>query len=48
MAIVQRPGLRANPFFEAANRGKRSVGMDLGQPEGREQLHDCSRPPTSS
>jgi crotonobetainyl-CoA:carnitine CoA-transferase CaiB-like acyl-CoA transferase len=39
MAIVQRPGLRANPFFEAANRGKRSVGLDLGQPEGREQLH---------
>jgi len=39
MRAVQRPGLRTNPFFEAANRGKRSVGMDLTRPEGRQQLY---------
>jgi formyl-CoA transferase len=39
MRVIQRPGLRANPFFEAANRGKRSVGLDLTQAEGREQLY---------
>ncbi len=39
MRVVQRPGLRSNPFFEAANRGKRSLGLDLTQPEGREHLY---------
>jgi crotonobetainyl-CoA:carnitine CoA-transferase CaiB-like acyl-CoA transferase len=39
MRVIQRPGLRSNPFFEAANRGKRSIGLDLTQAEGREQLH---------
>jgi len=39
MRVIQRPGLKANPFFEAANRGKRSVGLDLTQAEGREQLY---------
>ena len=39
MRAIQTPGLRANPFFEAANRGKRSVGLDLTQAEGREQLY---------
>ena len=39
MRVVQRPGLRSNPFFEAANRGKRSIGLDLTQAEGREQLY---------
>jgi crotonobetainyl-CoA:carnitine CoA-transferase CaiB-like acyl-CoA transferase len=39
MRVIQRPGLAANPFFEAANRGKRSVGLDLTQAEGREQLY---------
>jgi crotonobetainyl-CoA:carnitine CoA-transferase CaiB-like acyl-CoA transferase len=39
MAIIQRPGLRSNPFFEAANRGKRSIALDLTQDDGREQLH---------
>jgi formyl-CoA transferase len=39
MAVIQRPGLRANPFFEAANRGKRSIALDLAQAEGREHLH---------
>lgn len=27
-----------NPFFEAGNRGKRSIGIDLNQAEGRAQL----------
>jgi formyl-CoA transferase len=39
MRVVQRPGLRANPFFEAANRGKRDIGLDLRLEEGREQLY---------
>jgi crotonobetainyl-CoA:carnitine CoA-transferase CaiB-like acyl-CoA transferase len=39
MRVIQRPGLRSNPFFEAANRGKRSVALDLTQAEGREQLY---------
>jgi formyl-CoA transferase len=39
MRVIQRPGLRSNPFFEAANRGKRSIGLDLTQAEGREQLY---------
>jgi formyl-CoA transferase len=39
MRVIQRPGLRSNPFFEAANRGKRSIGLDLSQPEGREHLY---------
>lgn len=38
MRVIQRPGLRANPFFEAGNRGKRGVALDLTQPAGREQL----------
>jgi formyl-CoA transferase len=38
MRVIQRPGLRSNPFFEAANRGKRSVALDLTKPEGRERL----------
>ncbi|BAN48553.1 CaiB/BaiF CoA-transferase family protein [Metapseudomonas resinovorans] len=28
-----------NPFFEAANRGKRGIALDLTQPAGREQLY---------
>src|SRR5262249_22416153 len=39
MRVIQRPGLRVNPFFEAANRGKRDVGLDLTKPEGQEQLY---------
>lgn len=39
MAAIQRPGLRANPFFEAANRGKRSIGLDLSHEDGRAHLH---------
>jgi crotonobetainyl-CoA:carnitine CoA-transferase CaiB-like acyl-CoA transferase len=39
MRAIQRPGLRANPFLEAANRGKRSVALDLTMEEGRAQLY---------
>lgn len=39
MRAIQRPGLRVNPFFEAANRGKRSIGLDLTQADGRDQLY---------
>jgi formyl-CoA transferase len=40
MRVIQRPGLRSNPFFEAANRGKRSLGLDLTQAEGRDHLYE--------
>ena len=39
MRVIQRPGLRANPFFEAANRGKRGIALDLTQDEGRAHLY---------
>ena len=39
MRAIQRPGLRANPFFEAANRCKRGIALDLNQDEGREHLY---------
>lgn len=38
MRIIQRPGLKSNPFFEAANRGKRGLGLDLTTAEGRDYL----------
>ena len=38
MRLIQRPGLRSNPYFEAANRGKRSLGLDLTTAAGREVL----------
>jgi len=43
MKVVQRPGLKANPFFEAANRGKRGLALDLTQAEGRELLYQLVR-----
>ncbi len=39
MRVIQRPGLKSNPFFEAANRGKRGLAIDLTKPEGREYLY---------
>ncbi len=32
-----------NPNIEHANRGKRSIGLDMSVPEGREVLHDLAR-----
>ncbi|MFC1402791.1 MULTISPECIES: CaiB/BaiF CoA-transferase family protein [Streptacidiphilus] len=32
-----------NPNVEHANRGKRSIGLDMSKPEGREVLHDLIR-----
>jgi crotonobetainyl-CoA:carnitine CoA-transferase CaiB-like acyl-CoA transferase len=32
-----------NPNIEHANRGKRSLGLDIAQPEGREVLHELVR-----
>ncbi|MAJ61553.1 MAG: acyl-CoA hydratase [bacterium TMED88] len=39
MLILQRPGQTRNEYFEVANRGKRSVALDLTQGAGREQLY---------
>ncbi len=39
LAVLQRPGQKLNAFFEVANRGKRSIGLDLRRPEGREVLY---------
>jgi len=39
MTILQQPGQKRNGFFEVANRGKRSVGLDLGQAAGRKLLY---------
>jgi len=39
MRAIQRPGLKSNPFFEAANRGKRGLGLDLTKQEGRDYLY---------
>lgn len=38
---LQLPGVDGlvNPFFEAGNRGKRSIALDLTQEAGREQLY---------
>jgi crotonobetainyl-CoA:carnitine CoA-transferase CaiB-like acyl-CoA transferase len=32
-----------NPNIEHANRGKRSIGLDMSVPEGREVLHELAR-----
>ena len=32
-----------NPMLEHSNRGKRSVGLDLSQPEGQALLHDMAK-----
>jgi len=38
MRAIQRPGLAANPYFEAANHGKRELALDLRSSEGRTHL----------
>ena len=38
MRAIQRPGLRSNPYFEAANRNKRGIGLDLASDDGQELL----------
>ncbi|WP_238194074.1 CoA transferase, partial [Methylobacterium frigidaeris] len=32
-----------NPNVEHANRGKRSIGLDMARPEGREVLYELAR-----
>ena len=39
LRILQRPGQKHNAFFEVANRGRRSVALDLNSPEGRDFLY---------
>jgi crotonobetainyl-CoA:carnitine CoA-transferase CaiB-like acyl-CoA transferase len=39
LRILQRPGQSRNAFFEVANRGKRSIGLDLNRRDGRELLY---------
>jgi crotonobetainyl-CoA:carnitine CoA-transferase CaiB-like acyl-CoA transferase len=36
--VANAQGVRVNPAFEATNRGKRSIAIDLKQPDGRELL----------
>jgi crotonobetainyl-CoA:carnitine CoA-transferase CaiB-like acyl-CoA transferase len=38
MRAIQRPGLKSNPYFEAANRNKRGIGLDLASQEGQALL----------
>src|SRR5690606_35652005 len=37
--ILQRPGQKLNGLFEVANRGKRSLALELTRPEGRAVLY---------
>jgi formyl-CoA transferase len=39
LRILQRPGQKLNAYFEVANRGKRSLALDLTQAEGRKLLY---------
>lgn len=39
MRQLQQPGQKRNGFFEVANRGKRSIGLDLSQDAGRDQFY---------
>jgi crotonobetainyl-CoA:carnitine CoA-transferase CaiB-like acyl-CoA transferase len=39
LRVLHQPGQKRNGFFEVANRGKRSIALDLTRPEGREQFY---------
>jgi len=43
MRVLQRPGQKLNAFFEVANRGKRSIALDLRQAEGQAVLKELVR-----
>ena len=43
LGILKVGGGAANPVMEHSNRGKRSIGIDLTKPEGREILYDLSK-----
>src|SRR5579862_7488176 len=43
LRVLIRPGQKLNSYFEVANRGKRSIGLDLTSPAGREILYQLVR-----
>lgn len=43
LRLLQRPGQKLNNFFEVANRGKRSMALDLTRTAGQEILYDLIR-----
>ena len=40
---VKMSGTNVNPFMEHPNRGKRSVGLDIQSPDGRDLLYEMAR-----
>ena len=40
---VKMSGTNVNPFMEHPNRGKRSVGLDIQNPDGRDLLYEMAR-----
>src|SRR5262249_25057454 len=39
LSQLRKPGHKLNQYIEVSNRGKRSIGLNLNTPEGREQLY---------